>query len=97
DVNARNDLDNAPLHLTSIKGGARVAQLLLEHGFIVDAQGCNFYTPSHHASAYGHLAVMQVVLAHGADVHIGGADGTPLHVATSEGYVEVAQLLLEHD
>jgi hypothetical protein len=36
---------------------------------------------------------VQVLLAHGADVHIRGADGTPLQVATSEGHVEVALLL----
>jgi ankyrin repeat protein len=72
---------------------ARVAQLLLEHGVIVDAQGCNHHTQasSRHASAYGHrdLAVVEILLAHEPDVHIRGADGTPLQVATSEGHLEL--------
>jgi ankyrin repeat protein len=94
-VNARNDFDNAPLHLASIHGRARVAQLLLEHGAIVEAQGYDCI-PLYGASARGHHAVVQVLLGHGADVHIRGPDGTPLQVATSRGHVEVAQLLLEH-
>ena len=39
------------------------------------------YAPSHPASAYGHLAVVKVLLAHGANMHIRGANGT-LQVAT---------------
>jgi ankyrin repeat protein len=98
DVDARNDLDVAPLHFASMTGNARVAQLLLEHGAIVDTLGHNDdnYTPLDYASTFGHLAVVQVLLAHGADVHIRGADGTPLQVATSNGHLEVVQLLLEH-
>jgi ankyrin repeat protein len=38
-----------------------------------------------------------VLLGHGADVHIrAGNDWTPFQVATAEGNVEIAQLLLDH-
>jgi ankyrin repeat protein len=39
-----------------------------------------------------------VLLEHGADVHIQGGDGnmTPLQLATSRGYPEIVQQLLEH-
>lgn len=42
------------------------------------------------------VSLVHVLLVHKADMHIQGADETRLQVATSEGHVEVAQLLLEH-
>jgi ankyrin repeat protein len=53
--------------------------------------------PSIGASGIGHLEVVRILLAHGADVQIwgGGFGTTPFQVARSFGRVEVAQLLLE--
>ena len=97
DVNARNSIDQTPLHLASMQGQARVAQILLEHRAIINAQDGVLCTPLYDASEKGHTEVVQVLLKHGADVHIRGSGNlTPFQVATRQGHVEVAQLLLEH-
>jgi 26S proteasome non-ATPase regulatory subunit 10 len=64
---------------------------------LVNAQDRLRRSPLYFASKYGRLEVVQVLLGHGADVHIRGEnDRTPFQVATSKGRVKVAQLLLEH-
>jgi ankyrin repeat protein len=104
DATARGRLNQTALHFTSSSycggsrtGQARVTELLLEHGAVVDAQTRGYGTPLCRASESGHLEVVQVLLRHGADVHIRRWDNRTLfQMATSNGHVEVAQLLLEH-
>ncbi len=94
DVNVRNGSQRTPLHMASRAGSARVVQLLLEHGANVNALDNSHETPLHDTSD---LAVARILLGHGADIHIRGQrNRTPVQVATWEGHVELAQLLLEH-
>jgi ankyrin repeat protein len=77
--------------------GAKIVQLLLEHGADVNAQTAARCTSLYQASHAGYLETVQILLRHGADVHIQGEDDqTPFQVATSKGHSEIAQLLLEH-
>ncbi|KAG8584580.1 hypothetical protein GDO81_004675 [Engystomops pustulosus] len=55
------------------------------------------YTPLHRASYNGHLAVVQELIANGADVHAVTLDGwTPLHSACKWNNPAVASFLLQH-
>ena len=84
-----------PLHFASLKGQAGVAQLLLEHGAVVNAQDQTGRTPLHSASQNGFLGVL---LRHGGDVHLRESGGwTPFQMATMKRHDEVVQLLVEHD
>ncbi|KAH9992930.1 ankyrin repeat-containing domain protein [Russula vinacea] len=92
-----NSANQTPLHTASGGGQAMVAQLLLEHGAVVNAQDIFDHTPLYYPSKFGYPEVAQVLLGHGADVHMGGeADRSLFQVATSLGHVEVAQFLSEH-
>lgn len=47
----------------------RVADLLYQHGAVVDVQGVWESTPLHTASIFGLLGVMRWLLNHGVDVN----------------------------
>ena len=51
----------------------------------------------HAAAAAGHTAVVQQLLAAGADPALQGHKGTPLHVAAAGGHAEVVAVLLAHN
>ncbi|PBL03682.1 ankyrin [Armillaria gallica] len=52
------------------------------------------YTPMHAAASYGHIHILEFLLAHGGDVNITDDDGeTPLYVVED---VVTARWLIEH-
>ncbi|XP_046385397.1 poly [ADP-ribose] polymerase tankyrase [Ischnura elegans] len=54
-------------------------------------------TPLHFAAGYNRVAVVEFLLAHGADVHAKDKGGlVPLHNACSYGHYEVTELLVKH-
>ncbi len=70
-----------------------VVRLLLSHGADVGQRGINDYTPLHAAAAQGDLALVDLLLQHGADPNaIARIDDmeTPLEVAVRAGHDEVA-------
>ena len=106
-VNARNALDNTPLHLASQNFGygydgislslSNIARLLLEHGADVNALKDGHSTPLHVAARYGRVEVVRVLLEHGANVGAKGGDGeTAFKVASVYGNNEIMKLLSEH-
>ena len=83
---------------------ATVGKLLDENPKLRDAKGKMTYggpdkvQPIHAAVAAGHHAIVQQLLASGANVD--GVDDrgrTPLHIAAAQRQAKIAQLLLEHD
>lgn len=69
---------------------------LLARGVPVDHTDEDRNTALHKASANGHLAVVQLLLASGA-AHTPNASGnSPLHWAVQQGQLPVAQALLAH-
>ena len=91
---------SVPLHHAARHGFHRVAEWLITAcSQDVNASRYDSSTTMHIASEYGQLKVVQVLLKHYADVHIGSiAAWTPLHYAASSRNPkpEITRLLLEH-
>ena len=63
----------------------------------MEAQDSERATPLHIAARMGNLKAAQVLLIHGADVHVRSDKGcTPLHDASWEGYSDILRPLLEY-
>ena len=82
--------------------GARVAQLLLEHGVDVNAIDKVYDSPLHSASYSGKPQITRALLDHGARANAENDRGeTPLHQVSQGEYesqtngVRIAQLLLD--
>jgi ankyrin repeat protein len=88
----------SPLHYAAQHGFQRVAEWLITAcSHDADESNHEFTTPLHIASRVGRLSVVQVLLAHYADVNFGDVDNlTPLHFASWYGHPKVAQLLIDH-
>ena len=109
EANAEGYMGSKPLHnvshgkYISPEDGARVVQLLLEHGVDVNTRRNDRWTPLHIASHFGRLEIVQVLIDHSADVDsVDDFDKTPLHDVSQGQYesqedgVRIAQLLLDH-
>lgn len=95
-VNARstNGLKNMPLHAASAGGHAEVVALLLKRGADVNAVQGGGWTALHSAALAGNRAMLEELLANGADTGIRAENNqTPLDLALSKGHEEVAALL----
>jgi ankyrin repeat protein len=67
----------------------------LKQGQDVNRKDAVGLTSLHYASRYGHLAIVQTLLEHKANINsIDGA--TPLHLASREGHLPIVKTLLEH-
>jgi hypothetical protein len=83
------------LHMAAEYGEHEIAELLLDYGADIDAQGKNSVTPLQLASREGHEQVVRLLLERGADVNAQGGDrGTALHMASQEGHSHVVRLLV---
>jgi ankyrin repeat protein len=82
------------------KGDLATAKALLEsHPEVLNATAGNAFgsTPLHFAAYNGRLAVVELLLAHNADVNVANNYGVlPLHDAANQGHKEIVALLLAH-
>ena len=54
-------------------------------------------TALHHAASQGHTAIVQLLLAHNANLHAETMDGkTPLQLAAQHGHRDIVNLLKSH-
>ncbi|GLG92491.1 Poly [ADP-ribose] polymerase tankyrase [Gryllus bimaculatus] len=77
----------------------QVQRLLTAYPQIVNCRDLDgrHSTPLHFAAGYNRVAVVEFLLAHGADVHAKDKGGlVPLHNACSYGHYEVTELLVKH-
>jgi len=95
DVDERDEYGGTALHAAMFQENLEVAQLLIEAGFDVNAQGTsNGYTPLHDAVWSNNIEAAKLLLLHGARLDIKGKDGTtPLQKALNEGKKEIATML----
>ncbi|HEU4892312.1 MAG TPA: ankyrin repeat domain-containing protein [Vicinamibacterales bacterium] len=85
------------LRFAATHGYPRVAKAVLLLGSPVDFRGTTQMTPLCLASRDGHLSIVTLLLAHGADPagQCRDAEFTPLQVATQNGHVGVVRALLD--
>jgi ankyrin repeat protein len=81
DVNTRQFPDTV-LHWAAIKGQAKAAALLIQHGALIDQMNMNGAMPLHMAISYSHKEVITVLLDNGGDPNVVATNGfTPLITA----------------
>jgi len=94
-IAALSTADVAP-GATTRHDGFAIVEMLLAHGAFVGQRGLNDYTPLHWAAAQGDLALVDLLLANGADPNeITRIDDleTAFEVATAGGHEAVADRL----
>ncbi|KAJ9363475.1 hypothetical protein DTO280E4_2457 [Paecilomyces variotii] len=85
--------DLGPLEVAARRGNVTLVNKLLAKGARIDAWGA--YTALQIAAFWGHRAVVESLLDHGADVNAKRAIlGTPLQAALEGGHFDVAEVLL---
>jgi ankyrin repeat protein len=101
-VHVRNKNGQTPLHLASEHHHSGIVALLLKFGLDVDAQDNDNMTPLLLASGRDPYddaratAAAQLLLDHGASVHVRNKNGqTPLHLASEHHHSGIVALLLK--
>lgn len=94
-LNAPGEGNLTPLGRAAGSGWLRVAKFLLDHGAVID-RPANNSTALHSAAAGGHKAMVELLLARGADANARDDSGrTALHDAAANGYLSVADALIQ--
>jgi len=102
DVNRRQQkngrADLTPLHIASIRGCRRTAELLITAGSKLNLKDDTYgFTPLHCASANGNSEVVKLLISMGADLNLKDRNGTtPLKAAIEKGQKDMADLLRSH-
>jgi ankyrin repeat protein len=98
-VHVHDNNGNTPLHSAAANGHVEIARiLLLDRRVEINSRDDGGCTPLHVASREGYPDIVQLLLDHGAHVHVHANLGnTPLHRAATNGHTEAARILLEHD
>lgn len=84
-----SDSTNGLLHLAALGNNSNTAELLLEHGYPIDAINTQGFTALNYAVMQGHLHMTEILLRNGAVV------GHSLHRAAKQGDVHLLRLLVE--
>jgi ankyrin repeat protein len=96
-VNTRVGLNRSPLVAALRNRHIQVAEVLRQHGAVLDIIGHQNRTLLHAAARDGLTDVAQWLLNIGADANAQQDDHmTPLHLAAAKGHRELVRILLEH-
>lgn len=87
-----------PLQLAAMRGRTEMARWLLLKGAEIDAAGPKGMPSLHSSIERGHIAVVKLLLASGADVTVRQGDHgvTPLDLAVDGGFIDIMKALIEH-
>eukprot|EP00752_Nemacystus_decipiens_P009330 g8338.t1 len=91
----RGEHESTLLDLAAQGGHADILTALAQRGADVNIANVNGRTALGEAAVKNAVAVIDALVAAGADVHA-GAEETPLHLATRRGHFEAAVALLRH-
>lgn len=92
-VEWRNDKDESPLMIASIRGHKEIVRKLIARDADVNKPG---WTPLHYAATSGHLEIMRILLEEHAFIDAESPNkSTPLMMAAKYGSMEAVKLLLE--
>jgi len=104
DLNAQGGVRGAPLNAALHKGHLNIALLLLGHGADGENGGKAGQTALYMATSRGYTEVVQTLIDHGSELSAQCDDWdddreetvtwTPLHVASNNGRLEIARMLL---
>jgi len=87
-----------PLHAAAASGDEKIARLLIAYGFKVNARDDNEEIERLSlGSSGGYHKVARELIKHGARITVGDFGGSsPLHIAASEGHMNMVKLLVKH-
>ena len=71
------------------------AALLIDRGASIDSVDANYKSPLYYAAEFGSVAVVSLLLDHGAEVEGGFLRKAPLNIAAAKNNVAVARLLID--
>uniref|UniRef100_A0A8H7TTB6 Nephrocystin 3-like N-terminal domain-containing protein n=1 Tax=Bionectria ochroleuca TaxID=29856 RepID=A0A8H7TTB6_BIOOC len=84
------------LQAASTWGHLDIAQMLIQKGANINAQGGKYGNALHAALEEGHLDIAQMLIQKGADINAqGGKYGNALQAALEEGHLYIAQILIQ--
>lgn len=98
DINQPDNAGNTPLQIASLEGFTDVVRFLLESGAEVDTRNIDLDTPLIDAVENGHLAVVELLLKHGANPRLANAKGDEpfdLALPSVENYKVIRKLITE--
>jgi len=97
-VNAYDANGNTPLHVAAIRNAGNAGEALLSAGADVELSNHSGKTPLHQAAAFGHLAMIELLIVEGR-ANVEGVNATngfgPLHYAVEGGHPVSVKRLLE--
>jgi ankyrin repeat protein len=92
-INTKGKYGNTPLHLADVN----TARLLLSAGADLEARNEDGGTPLHRATIFGRTAVVELLIASGANIEaktVGQtASESPLEIAIGDGDIDIVRLL----
>jgi cytohesin len=86
----------APLYAAMHKDSSEVAEVLIDHGAIINPQAKKPYSPLHAAASNRARKTMKLLIIRGAKINATDHEGhTPLHYATKTEDIELQQILID--
>ncbi|GAB1200769.1 hypothetical protein APSETT444_010148 [Aspergillus pseudonomiae] len=98
DLNVADNAGNTPLQIASLEGCAPIVKFLLDSGCEIDTKNIDKDTPLIDAVENGHLDVIKLLLAAGANPRVVNAEGDEpydLVPTDSEDYEEIRRVLAQ--
>ena len=84
-----------PLHEACASGHAKIVEILLAKGALVDAHRTHSWTPLMYAASRDHVSVARLLLEHGSPIEARNQDGmTAVYLAAREGAARCVRLML---
>jgi len=95
DVDCQNINGETALHIAAARGTTLCVEFLLQNGASPNLTDKEGETPLHHAvrTDGGNKEIVSLLLDFGADKNISGENGTPIDVAESKGFTDIAEVL----
>lgn len=84
------------MHEAAQEGTIKTVKYLLNKKLTVNAQDANGNTPLHYAAQEGHIEIVRLLLAHGAEHLPNKHHNLAYDIAQMKGHTEVASILERH-
>ncbi len=96
DVNAKDNLNDTPLHHAAFRGNSTLISIFIRNGADVNKKGGMIRIPLHNNAYGGDLASCKLLVEAGSNVNSQDSEGkTPLHIAAEKGHPDICRYLVE--